>query len=212
MIPRTMCLCVLIAFSTIYGSTSDGDFLIRAEVWHYTGPPLPPDILSYDDGCPSWITWAGTYRAVWFGLSDFYTAPYPYNTQLFSSEMWFYHLSEFPWDTSEFSCELWSGDEGYPICEIASVSGIAQQYSAVTCQFNEQPYVPEVFWIILNTEQSTGGWPSNISDGTIPSSGTDHSYFSNDFIIWEPWTIQGSTCYPMKLESQSWGSLKNLFN
>jgi len=205
-----LCFWLLIFSSVMCGSTSDGDFFIRAEVWYYAVPPQPPDIFFYDDGCPSWITWAGTYRGVWFGLSDFY--PEPYNTQLLSSEMWFYHLSEFPWDTSEFSCELWSGDEGYPICEIASVSGIAQHYCAVTCQFNEQPCVPEVFWIILNTEQSTGGWPSSISDGTIPSSGTDHSFFSNGFIVWEPWTIQGSTCYPMKLESQSWGSLKNLFN
>ncbi len=210
MIPRTMCLCVLIVFSTIYGSTSDGDFLIRAEVWHYTIPTQPPDIFFYDDRCPSWITWAGTYRAVWFGLSDFF--PEPYDTHLLSTEMWFYHLSEFPWDTSEFSSELWLGNNGYPINEISSVGGIAQHYCAVTCQFNEQPWVTDLFWIILNTEQSTGGWPSSISDGTIPSSGTDHSFYSNDFIVWAPWTIQVSTSYPMKLESQSWGSLKKLFN
>ena len=198
---------LLILCSRVFGSGSDGDFFIRAEVQQSAVPPPPPEILAYDDGNAFWFSWAGTYRAVWFDLYDFVV---PTNYQVHGAEMWFYHHSEYPWDTGSFLCEVWLGDLMGPIEKIASEACIAQQYSSVYCQFDWQPYYPEQFWILLDMSESVGGWPSVVCDNTGYAN-EGHSYFSNDFIVWEPWIIQESSCFPLSYESCSWGNLKTLF-
>jgi len=70
-----------------------------------------------------------------------------------------------------------------------------------------------------NTSLSSGGWPCILGDNT-PNS-TSHSFFSDDFIIWEPWIVQGpnSNDYfirvegypPWTLQSESWGAIKGQF-
>lgn len=202
-------ILLLVLCSLAYSIESDGDFLLRAEVQQSASPTPPPEMLVYDDGTPFWFSWAGTYRGVWFSLYDFY--PNPINYQIQGAEMWFYHHSEFPWDTSMFFCEAWLGDRCCPIELVASEACIAQQYSAVSCQFDWQPIYPNEFWIILNMEESIGGWPSTLCDNTGSSDDDIHSYYSNDFIVWEPWIIQECHCFPLSMESHSWGNLKTLF-
>ncbi|MCD6587454.1 MAG: hypothetical protein J7K88_02790 [Candidatus Fermentibacteraceae bacterium] len=60
---------------------------------------------------------------------------------------------------------------------------------------------------------SSGGWSSTLSDGTP---GT-HSFFSDDFIIWEPWGDMGdyfvrAGMLEWALANTTWGSVKAAFN
>jgi len=60
---------------------------------------------------------------------------------------------------------------------------------------------------------SSGGWPSILGDGTP---GT-HSYFSDDFMQWEPWGDTGNYFIRVKLpewvlDRSTWGSIKAVFN
>ena len=73
-------------------------------------------------------------------------------------------------------------------------------------------YSEQEFWALANTEMSAGGWPSLLSDGTP---GT-HSFFSDDFIIWEPWGDMGDYFVRVEadltaLDNSTWASLKAAF-
>ncbi|MBD3370979.1 hypothetical protein GF402_11555 [Candidatus Fermentibacteria bacterium] len=46
-------------------------------------------------------------------------------------------------------------------------------------------YVPPNFWVLMNSEMSSGNWPSILGDNT-PNI-VDHSFFSDDMIVWEPY-------------------------
>jgi hypothetical protein len=75
------------------------------------------------------------------------------------------------------------------------------------------------FWVLVNTELSEGGWPSILGDGT--ANPLNHSFFSDDFITWEPWIEVG---YPANdylirsdwggsgIGSDTWASIKALYN
>ncbi len=70
------------------------------------------------------------------------------------------------------------------------------------------------FWVFANTEMSSGGWPSSLGD----SSPADHSFFSDDFIIWEPWgwgdffvAVEADINESSALDRTTWGSLKATF-
>ncbi len=169
--------------------------------------------LQYHDGTPQWATWEGTYRGIWFNLQDF--LPGVTFFYIDTSEMWFYHFSDKPWDTSDVYFELWNGDAMGPISRIDQTQVTAVHFAPVYASYDPSIYVNQHFWCIANTEASTGGWPSILSDnagGTIY-----HSFYSDDFIAWEPWDVGGACNYfiaiveGVSLEATSWGSIKSVF-
>jgi hypothetical protein len=184
--------------------------------------PLPvygtDELLQYDDGSANWLTWSGTYRGTWFDLYDFTPSPYP-EWLAGSSELWFYHHSSYPWDTQSFYCEIWNGGIAGPDAELNQTSVTAIHYSPCYATYNPGIWCDLQFWIIVNTEMSSGGWPSVIGDNTPGWTGTSHSYFSDDFVVWEPWIIQGPisndyfirSLYGIGLDETTWAAIKTLF-
>ena len=178
--------------------------------------------LAYDDGTPAWFTWDGTYRGVWFNLDDF--VPGCVRACIEQAELWFYHDSNSPWDTSDFYLELWNGDAGGPSTRLNQSQMTAIHYSPSTYTYPTSSYHihsnDNNFWCLVNTEMSSGGWPSSISDAKQGS--YYHSFYSDDFVSWEPWDVDGAChylirldvdlfCWESTLERTSWGSLKALF-
>ncbi|MBD3369981.1 hypothetical protein GF402_06435 [Candidatus Fermentibacteria bacterium] len=175
----------------------------------------PDGLLQYDDGTSWWLTWTGTYRGVWFNVEDFGMF---YPTSIYESEMWFYHYGyPYVWDASAFYCEIYSGDQSGPGTELDHTSATATHNAPVIIDHSPTVFVDSDFWVIENTEMSSGGWPSNLGDNT-PNS-TNHSFYSEDFETWEPWVIQGPgandyfiRCFNFyALDRATWGSIKTLF-
>ena len=174
------------------------------------------DWLVYDSGTFNWLLWDGTYRGVWFNLEDFIPTWPGVNVGM--AECWFYHhYTSYPWDTSDFYCELWDGPSSGPVMRHTQVQSNAQHLTKVLVDFIPDPYADANFWIVINTEFSSGGWPSLIADDqncTAP-----HSFFSDDFTLWEPWHIDDiygnfllrAWVGPTALERTSWGSIKAAF-
>lgn len=176
------------------------------------------DVLQYDDGTPYWLNWSGLYRGVWLDINDFgLSGPWTAG----STELWFYHHTSYPWDTSSFYCQLCQGDQSCPTDLLDQTSIIALHYQPVYAIYDPVIEVgDEEFWVLINTELSAGGWPSVLGDG-FPNT-VSHSFFSNDYIFWEPWIAGGSTVndYFIRasntywwpgLETRTWGSIKTFF-
>lgn len=174
------------------------------------------DVLQYDDGSSYWLTWGGLYRGTWFNTADFYGSQVGGTAN--EGEFWFYHYgSPYEWDTSSFYAELYDGGVSGPETELAETSVTATHNSPVYVDYGGVMTDVE-FWNFINTEMSSGNWPSILGDNT-PNS-VDHSFFSDDMIVWEPWVIQGpgandylsrmSNWVPA-LEEETWGSIKSLF-
>ena len=161
--------------------------------------------LQYDDGSAYWLTWNGTYRGVWFNTADF--AGYPVPFEAVNTEFWFYHHLTYPWDTASFYAELYNGDDVYgPVTQLDQTSVTAAHYAAVYANYPTPINCESSFWVIENTEMSGGGWPSLLSDNT-PNTWADHSFYSDDFIVWEPWVPS-----TVGLARTTWGELKTLFD
>ncbi len=172
--------------------------------------------LRYDDGSSYWLTWDGLYRGVWFDTQDF--LPGSQGIDCGNTEYWFYHHAERPWDTSDFYAELWNGASSAPISQLNQTTVTAYHYSGVFADYSPIIRTERNFWVIVNTEMSSGGWPALLGDNT-PNT-TDHSFFSDDFIVWEPWIMTGSVAGDYfimagwghgALESGSWGTIKDLY-
>ncbi|HPF31831.1 MAG TPA: hypothetical protein PK907_02330 [Candidatus Sabulitectum sp.] len=167
--------------------------------------------LTYCSGTPGWISWAGTYRGTWFHLEDFY--PGVSETALSASEFWFYHHSSYPWDTSDAYIELWAGEENGPAAQIRQDIATAVHFAPVYVICEPPETVPGDFWVLVNTEMSAGGWPSLLGDDS--SQPVNHSFFSDDFIVWEPWFGRNLFIAVLAdvdaISSTSWGCLKTLF-
>jgi hypothetical protein len=88
---------------------------------------------------------------------------------------------------------------------------IATHYSAVTCTYSPHIYTEADFWGLVNTSMSSGGWPSTLCDIGPNFTGQPHSFYSEDFIIWEPWSPGASCSLLLTLEPDSWGGIKGLF-
>jgi len=178
-------------------------------------PQKDADWLVYDDGSPKWLTWGGTYRGVWFNIEDF--IPGAADGQLLESEFWFYHHPSHPWDTSDVYLEIWDGDAMGPTAQVDQTMITAIHYAPVYGEYDPAAAVGPNFWALANTEMSAGGWPSVLGDGNTPGS-SFHSFYSDDFIVWEPWDIGGSCNYfisvlwdPASFDNTTWGSLKATF-
>ena len=177
--------------------------------------PSPYYYLRYDDGIAYWLNWSGTYRGTWFDVEDFIPAPSSWITS--ASQLWFYHDPSYPWDTSSFYCELWNGGIGAPISQLDQTTVSAVHYGPCYADYGSGIATDVEFWVIINTEISSGGWPSVLGDNTP---GADHSFFSDDFMVWEPWLVQGPTANDYFIRSEfwwpgldaaTWGSIKTLF-
>ncbi len=175
------------------------------------------DMLQYDDGSAFWLTWGGLYRGVWFDTEDF--LPGSNGLECEYTQFWFYHHADYPWDVSEFYAELWNGESSAPITLLDQSIVTATHYSANNCNYSSAIVTDADFWALVNTEMSAGGWPAILGDDS-PNT-TDHSFYSDDFIIWEPWILSGSTAsdyfirasgtIQAALDSESWGQIKGLY-
>jgi hypothetical protein len=135
------------------------------------------------------------------------------------TEYWFYHDTMYPWDTDQFYAELWNGDVSGPVTRLDQTSVTAMHLTPVYANYSPTIETEADFWSLVNTRFSTGGWPTTLGDNTpqIPS----HSFWSDDFIIWEPWIVTGDTASDLfiraggnllsALETESWGAIKGLF-
>lgn len=184
--------------------------------------PLPvssyDNVLQYDDGTAWWISWDGTYRGVWFNVEDFFPGGGP---QWLSdeSELWFYHHSSYPWDTASFYCHLFDGGVGGPVNQQNQTSVTALHYAPCYADYSYPIVCDTEFWIIVNTEMSTGGWPSTLGDNTPQT--VSHSFYSeNLYTQWMPWEKQGPTANDYFIRSSgacsgltpaTWGAIKSLF-
>jgi hypothetical protein len=178
-------------------------------------PIYDTEDLQYDDGTANWLSWAGLYRGTWFNLDDFAPGwPGDYFAYL---QYWFYHHSSYPWDTASFYAELYNGDSSAPVTQLNQTSVVALHYAPCYANFSPLIYVDQNFWALINTEMSAGGWPSILGDNT--PNPVSHSFFSDDFIAWEPWVIGGSTANDffvragvvVRLDETTWGAIKTLF-
>lgn len=171
------------------------------------------DWLCYDNGTAGWFTWTGTYRGVWFDLEDFMPGYTGANIEV--SQIWFYHSSSYPWDTGEFLAELWNGGSTGPSELLDQSSATALHFAPVAVYYDMPVEVETDFWCIVNTELSTGGWPSLLGDnaqGTVP-----HSFYSDDYMVWVPWAIGAACNYFISIGTvtslfrSTWGALKSAF-
>lgn len=168
--------------------------------------------LTYDNGTPYWFSWDGAYRGVWFNIEDFIPGGGSGGVGL--GEFWFYHHSSCPWDTGDVFLELWNGGVEGPQVLQAQDQVTALHYAPVYADFWPAEVEPE-FWALVNTEMSAGGWPSTLGDG---AQGTVyHSFFSDDFIVWEPWDIGGACNYFISVDwggsfaETTWAGIKAVF-
>lgn len=180
------------------GYDQEFDLLIRA----YAGV-WDNDLLQYDSGTAHWVTNAGTYRGVWFDTEDFFG--YPFNWKIESSEFWFYHHVYYRWDTSQFYAELWNG-ESAPDEFVDRQTVTALHYAPCFADYYPHIILEGNCWLIVNTEMSENGCPSTLSDEQGNFTGEPHSFYSYDFILWEPWTTAS-----VDLSPASWGCIKGLF-
>jgi hypothetical protein len=175
-------------------------------------------VLQYDDGTAYWIAWEGLYRGVWFDVTDFAEAGTGFNAEF--TEFWFYHLPSHSWDTSSFYAELWNGDAPVgPTYRLDQTTVIATHYAPVYANFSPTLGTESNFWVLENTIMSSSRMPSILADNS--PNPTSHSYYSNNFILWEPWILGGATAndYFVRaggdilgaLDTESWGAIKGLF-
>ena len=172
------------------------------------------DWLTYFNGSPHWLTWGGTYRGTWFNAQDF--IPGAGSGEVMQSEFWFFHHSSYPWDTSDVYLELWNGDAMGPMTQLDQTMKTAVHYSQVLVTYPTPVGVEQNFWGLANTELSAGGWPAILADNTQGSTGI-HSFYSDDFIVWEPWDL-GNFWIGVYWEevagafdNTTWGALKATF-
>lgn len=118
---------------------------------------------------------------------------------------------------ASFYAELWSGDDetGPATLLFHEESATAVHYSPVCVEVDPPIHPGPDFWVLVNREMSSGGWPSLLGDNTPNWTGYPHSFLSDDFISWQPWiydlSIRAYTNVPYGLSPGTWGELKTLF-
>ena len=171
------------------------------------------DELTYFNGTPHWLTWGGMYRGTWFNTDDFMPGSTSFNLE--QMEYWFYESTNTdPWDTDDFYSEIWNGDDMGPLVLLAQGVVTAPHYAPCYHTFDPDLVVEQNFWGLINTEMSAGGWPSVLGDYAMPGD-AGHSFFSDDFIVWEPWGEMGEYYLvahgTFALNNTTWGAVKALF-
>jgi hypothetical protein len=186
----------------------------RLDVPGYTGATTDTEVLQYDNGTFHWLTWGGMYRGTWFDTNDF--VPDNNGFYLEMMEWWFFQHVSYPWDTNAFYAEIWTGDVNGPLILLDQQLVTAIHATPVYTYYDPPLWIEDYFWAVVNTEMSSGGWPSILGDYSMPGD-AGHSFFTDDFIVWEPWgemgeyLIRAHGTFSMTLNSTTWGSVKALF-
>jgi len=103
---------------------------------------------------------------------------------------------------------VYNGDASGPVTPLDQTSVTATHYAPVYANYSMPLVCDEQFWVIVDTELSTGGWPSLLSDNTPqPVQYGDHSFYSDDFILWQPWVPS-----TVGLGRATWAEVKTLFD
>ena len=172
--------------------------------------------LQYDDGSPAWMSGSGLYRGVWFNTDDFLPGMSGFLVDF--SEYWMYHHPAIPWDIGDFYAEVWNGDYMAPLVQLNSTRVTAVHFAPVYVYYNPPLAAESNFWVFENTELSSNGSPFMMGDSTPPA--VDHSFYSDDFFVWEPWSDGTNTgdflvrCggeFPTRLVNLTWGAIKAVF-
>ncbi|MFO8184829.1 MAG: hypothetical protein R6U39_11760 [Candidatus Aegiribacteria sp.] len=194
-------LCLSSEIGPLADGADERDYLISVEYmyWMYTYE------LHYDDEEPCWATDTGNFKGVMFSTEDFLISP-PFEVELTCAEFWFYHHPLYPWDTDEFAAELWHGCENAPLEQIDEQEALALHYSPTIIDYEPHIIANDCFWVIADTEQSAGGGPWLLTDGSGNFTGVPHSFYSDDIIVWYP--VTGSS---LVLDNETWGSIKGLY-
>lgn len=170
------------------------------------------DELTYVSGSPHWVTCSGMYRGTWFNTQDFMPGSTGYLMN--HVEYWFYENSSFPWDVDTFYSEVWNGYQTGPQVLLAQDVVTALHYAPCHHVIIPDLLTEQHFWCLANTEMSDGGWPSILSDNSVPGD-AGHSFYSNEFIIWQPWGDYGEYFIMaerwVSIDATTWGALKTLF-
>ncbi|MCD6587910.1 MAG: hypothetical protein J7K88_05115 [Candidatus Fermentibacteraceae bacterium] len=173
-------------------------------------------LFHYDDGTASWLTWSGQWRGVWFDLDDF--SGFGNSLICDYTQFWFYHHSSYGWDTSLFYAELWTGESVSPSQLLSQDFVVATHYSANYAVYDPPIDCGNSLWVFVNTAFSSGGWPASLGDGTEQPT-ENHSFFSNDFELWEPWIVDGTNANDflirvhgsfLSLEASTWAGIKTI--
>jgi hypothetical protein len=175
------------------------------------------DLLQYDDGTPKWIYSGTPYFGTWFDITDFMPGATSFTADF--TEWWFYHHPNSPWDTDQILVELWEGDVAMPMTQLQVDDITALHYSATIVNYSTPIELGTDFWMVANTTvYSAAGVPAGLYDEFGNFTGEVHTFYSQDFILWDPlipvsdaidWfaRIDGS----LPLDNESWGAIKGLY-
>lgn len=185
---------------------------MSVDIMPIEGSPPAQEYLQYDDGTPEQVFWWGIGRGVWFNTDDF--VPGMSGFLLDFTEYWFYHHSSYPWDTCDFYAEVWNGDYITPSECLNSTLTTAVHFGPTFVYYDPPLDAESNFWAIENTCMSSGGWPSILGDDTPPT--VNHSYYTDDFFVWEPWNngdylIRCGGEFSSDLENYTWAGIKATF-
>ncbi len=207
---------IVLALVTAFSFAADS-YLVDNPV---AGGSGTDDLLQYDDGTAKWL-WSGiSYFGTWFDVTDFIPSATGFACDY--TEWWYYHHANAPWDTDMIVVELWSGDAIMPVTNLASDDITALHYAAVIVNYATPVDCGVDFWMIGNTTTySASGIPSQLYDEFPNWTGIPHSFYSQDWILWDPQMSGGTdinafnraegTIETSALDSESWGAIKGLF-
>ena len=172
--------------------------------------------ITYATESPACICWEGIFRGTWFSLNDFY--PGATSWEIEQVAVWFDHSVSYPWDVSQVYAEIWSGGQSGPDQQLSQILTTAVDGGPTILSYPASISAGNDFWVMINTEFSGGGWPSNLGD-TESSMSVSHSFYSDNFVSWEPWLIEGNISNyavfvdmtALGFDGMSWGELKTIF-
>ncbi len=166
------------------------------------------DVLQYDDGSPT-----GSPGAAPTGeLVQHRRLPSRQPGFLLQQmEYWFFEHSSYPGTPPSSTARSGTATTWFPWCFLPG-SGQRPPLRSLLPQPRPRPGLRANFWGLINTTMSAGGWPSVLGDNTVG----EHSFFSDDMIVWEPWGELGDYFIRAKgefnsLNSTTWGAVKALF-
>ncbi len=172
------------------------------------------DRLQYDDGEPEWLALEGTWRGTWFRATDF--CPEAQGFLLGGAEILLYTD---PGDIDLFTLSVHSGGPAGPGDLMYDTTIVAQLMQEPVIVFPESLQTDTDFWLVLHSQSTEGATVPLLGDGT-PNS-TSHSFYSMDFIQWEPWVVEGPSANDyfiratgsflpdQPLEHRTWASVKS---
>jgi hypothetical protein len=112
-----------------------------------------------------------------------------------------------------FYAELYNASEqGMPEELLEQSVAVAAHFSPVYVEFNPGIVADSNFVCLVNTEMSSGGWPSQLRDDTPNFTGNAHSFDSSGWMETSDWLIRAHGEPELGLSQRSWGGIKALFD